>query len=123
MPLKFSPDRSKDENEILKQIIQGFNSCLVKSNTTLHILDINAGFGCVEALFFNFKHRMSKDNIENLMTLMTEYKTRYAEAMGIKPRIQGSDRESLSFLNGLNELVKNIFDKIMEDINKNELKP
>jgi len=117
-PVMFAPDRSKDENEVLKQLIQAFNGCLIQSNQSLNIFDINSGFGCVEAMFFNFQHRLKKKN--ELMKIMREYKTLYAEALGIKTMEENVDRGSLAFLNKMNEMVKDMFCLIMEELNENE---
>lgn len=117
-PTSFDVSRGKDENEIIKQLTQAYNMSLLQSNQTLHPVDINASFSCVEALYMDFKNKLSDEYIIKIFHKIKEYKTEYTEAMGIKNKSEGVDRGSLEFLNNLNEKVKDIFLLVMDGLNK-----
>lgn len=119
-PLSFPASRERDENEIIKQLVNAYNVSLVQSNQTLHPLDINSCFSCVEAMFINFKHKLNKGYSDRIMVCIKDYKTLYVEAMGIKTKEPGVDRGSMNFLYNLNEDVKTIFVLLMEGLNKED---
>ena len=113
-PISFEPSRSRDENEIIKELTRAYNACLLVSNQTLDPVDINATFSCVEALFQNVGYRLS--NSGRIKGLIDEYKSEYFEAVGIKKAVGGVDRSSMAFLVNLNEKVKTIFNLIREGL-------
>jgi hypothetical protein len=105
---------NKNVDDMLQQLIQAFNICLLQANQSLNIIDINASFGIAEAIFMNYRHKLRPETIKELELLINDYKKKYAECIGL---LQSSaDRSSYAFFYNLNELVKKIFIELKKNI-------
>jgi hypothetical protein len=111
--LKMDQEKNKTD-DMMQQLLQAFNVCLLQANQSLNIIDINSAFGISEALFINYRHKLNPDIIASLELMINDYKKKYAECIGLLPSDQ--DRKSYAFFYNLNELVKKIFVELKKNI-------